>query len=49
MKVKDPVILVAMLVLSGIGVFIGLNHGAPARDSLVFVIFAMAMLYMTVR
>lgn len=49
MKVKDPVILIAMLALSGIGIFIGLNQGAPARDSLVFVIFAMAMLYMTFR
>ena len=49
MKVKDPVILVAMLALSGLGIIIGLSEGGPARETLVFVIFAMAMLYMTVR
>ena len=49
MKVKDPLILVSMLALSGLGIFIGLSDGGSARETLVFVIFAMTMLYVGVR
>lgn len=49
MKVKDPLILVSMLALSGLGIYIGLSDGGSARETLIFVIFAMTMLYMGVR
>ncbi len=49
MKVKDPLILAAMLVLSGLGIYVGLSDGGSARETLVFIIFAMTMLYMGVR
>lgn len=49
MNVRDPLILASMLALSGLGIVIGLSDGGAARDTLVFVIFAMTMLYMSAR
>lgn len=49
MKVRDPLFLVAMLAMSGIGLVIGINEGGAARETLVFIIFAMVMLYMAAR
>ena len=49
MKVRDPIYLAIMLALSGLGVIIGLTQGDSIQDTLVFVIFAMTMLYMGIR
>lgn len=49
MKLKDPLVLASMLALSGLGIAIGLSDGGSARETLIFVIFAMTMLYMGAR
>ena len=49
MKVKDPLFLAAMFGMAGIGIVVGLSQGDSANDTLVFVIFAMSMLYLAVR
>lgn len=48
-KVRDPLYLAAMLAMSCIGVAIGISEGGSARETLIFIIFAMVMLYMAAR
>lgn len=49
MKVRDPLYVAAMLAMSGIGLAIGISEGGSARETLIFIIFAMVMLYMVAR
>ena len=49
MKIRDPLFIAAMIAMSGVGVVVAINEGGSARETLVFVIFAMTMLYMVAR
>lgn len=49
MKIRDPLYVTAMLAMAVVGIAIAVSEGASARESLVFVIFAMTMLYMGAR
>ena len=49
MKLKEPLVLATMLALSALGIVIGLSDGGSTSETLVFIVFAMTMLYVGVR
>ncbi len=49
MKLKEPLVLATMLALSALGIAIGLSDGGSSSETLVFIVFAMTMLYVGVR
>lgn len=49
MKLKEPLVLATMLALSALGIVIGLRDGGSSSETLVFIVFAMTMLYVGVR
>ena len=49
MKVRDPLYVAVMLALLGIGVILALAEGESSHDIVVFLIFAIAMMYLGVR
>ncbi len=49
MKVKDPLYYSVVIVLAVIGIVVGLDRGGRPEEILVFLIFALSMVYMGTR
>ena len=49
MKIQDRLVIGTMLALAGLGIVVGISQGDSAPETMAFVMFAMVMLYISVR
>ena len=49
MKIKDPLYFTAVILLALTGIVVGVDKGGAPEETLVFLLFALSMVYMGTR